>query len=176
MRPRLKKGLMARWASVPLRVVIGYGFLLHGWAKWSRGPAGFAQLLQQIGAPFPAFTAWMVTFLELFGGLAIIAGVFVTIVSMPLIASMLVAIFTVHLKYGFSSINTIGLTNDGPVFGPPGYEVALLYIAGLLVLAFAGSGPFSIDDLLERRQEARPNREDTSQNDDSGGAAETFPL
>jgi hypothetical protein len=33
--------------------------------------------------------------------------------------------FTVHLKYGVSAVNTIGLTADGPRFGPPGYEVNL---------------------------------------------------
>jgi putative oxidoreductase len=37
-----------------------------------------------------------------------------------------------------------------PQFGPPGYEVNLLYIAGLLVLILGGAGPFSIDRLLAR--------------------------
>jgi uncharacterized membrane protein YphA (DoxX/SURF4 family) len=55
-------------------------------------------------------------------------------VSVPLIVMMLVAMFTVHLRYGFSAINTVGLTAEGPQFGPPGYEVNLLYIAGLLAL------------------------------------------
>jgi putative oxidoreductase len=63
---------------------------------------------------------------------------------------MLVAMFTVHLRYGFSAINTIGLTADGPQFGPPGYEVNLLYIGGLLALILGGAGPFSIDRLLAR--------------------------
>jgi hypothetical protein len=57
-----------------------------------------------------------------------------------------------HLRYGFSAINTMGLTADGPQFGPPGYEVNLLYIAGLLALILGGAGPFSIDRLLARRQ------------------------
>ena len=74
-------------------------------------------------------------------------------VSIPLIASMLVATFTVHLKYGFSSINTIGLTKDGPVFSPPGYEVALLYIAAMFALSLAGAGPLSIDRCLLRRKQ-----------------------
>jgi putative oxidoreductase len=56
----------------------------------------------------------------------------------------------VHLKYGFSSINTIGLTRDGPQFGPPGYEVNLLYIAGLLSLILGGAGALSIDRLRSR--------------------------
>ena len=77
---------------------------------------------------------------------------FVTIVSVPLIVMMLVAMFTVHLRYGFSAINTIGLTSEGPQFGPPGYEVNLLYVAGLLTLILQGAGPVSIDRLLARRQ------------------------
>jgi putative oxidoreductase len=141
-----------QWAPLPLRLVIGYGFVAHGWAKLSRGPAGFARLLEQIGAPLPEATAWVSTFTEIVGGLAILAGAFVAAVSIPLIVMMLVAMFTVHLRYGFSAINTIGLTADGPQFSPPGYEVNLLYVAGLLALILQGAGPFSIDRLLARRQ------------------------
>ena len=83
--------------------------------------------------------------------LAIFVGAFVEMVTIPLIVMMLEAMFTVHLRYGFSSVNTIGLTPDGPRFGPPGYEVNLLYIAGLLALILGGAGPFSIDRLLARR-------------------------
>ena len=65
---------------------------------------------------------------------------------------MLVAMLTLHLRYGFRSINTIGLTADGPQFGPPGYEVNLLYIAGLLALILAGAGRLSIDGLRTPRK------------------------
>jgi putative oxidoreductase len=146
------EAIWRQWAPLPLRLVIGYGFMAHGWAKLSRGPAGFAKLLEQIGAPLPEATAWVSTFIEVLGGLAILAGAFVAVVSIPLIVMMFVALFTVHLRYGFSAINTIGLTADGPQFGPPGYEVNLLYIAGLLALILRGAGPFSIDRLLARRQ------------------------
>src|SRR5262245_433212 len=97
-----------QWAPLPLRLVIGYGFIVHGWAKLSRGPAGFAQLLDQIGAPLPEVTAWVSVFIEILGGLATLAGAFVAVVSVPLIVMMLVAMFTVHLRYGFGAINTIG--------------------------------------------------------------------
>jgi putative oxidoreductase len=113
---------------------------------------GFARLLEQIGAPLPEATAWVSTFIEILGGLAILAGAFVAVVSIPLIVMMLVAMFTVHLRYGFSAINTIGLTPDGPQFGPPGYEVNLLYIAALIALILGGAGLFSIDGLLARRK------------------------
>src|ERR1700693_4492377 len=97
-------------------------------------------------------TAGVSTFVELLGGLAIFVGAFVEVVSVPLIVMMLVAMFTVHLRYGFSAINTIGLTADGPQFGPPGIEVNLLYIASLLALVLGGAGPFSIDRLFARRK------------------------
>lgn len=132
-----------RWALLPLRLIVGFGFMAHGYAKLTRGPEHFGQLLQQIGVPMPAATAWIVTLLELFGGLAILLGIFVAFVSIPLIVSMLVAMLTVQLRYGFSSVNTIGLTPSGPLFGPPGYEINLLYIASLLALALLGPGPWS---------------------------------
>jgi putative oxidoreductase len=96
----------------------------------------------------------VVTLLEFFGGLAILAGALVVVVSVPLVISMLVAMFTVQLRYGFSSVNTIGLTAAGPVFGPPGYEINLFYIAGLLALVLGGPGPLSVDRWLERRTRA----------------------
>ena len=146
------KALWGQLAPLPLRLIIGIGFIAHGWAKLSRGPSGFAKLLTQIGAPLPDATAWVSTFVELLGGLAILVGAFVKVVSVPLIVMMLVAMFTVHLKYGFSSINTIGLTPNGPQFGPPGYEVNLLYIAGLLALILGGAGALSVDHIRSRKR------------------------
>jgi len=109
-----------RWAVLPIRFVLGIGFVVHGWAKLSRGPAGFARLLDWIGVPLPGPTAWVSTLLELTGGLALLLGAFVEFVSLPLIVVMLVAMFAVHLRNGFSAINTVGLTATGPQFGPPG--------------------------------------------------------
>lgn len=129
------------------------GVLVHGWAKWNRGPAAFGELLKQAHVPLPLANAWLVTLLEIFGGVALLIGAFVTIVSIPLIFSMLGAMFTVNIHYGFSAVKTIGLTPDGPRFGPPGYEINLLYIAGLAALILGGAGPLSIDALRNRRRQ-----------------------
>jgi putative oxidoreductase len=145
-----KVNFPSRWTLLPLRVVIGVGFLAHGLAKWNRGPAKFGALLQHTGVPFPLQTAWLVTGLEVLGGIALVLGLLVTVVTVPLIVSMVVAIFTVQGQYGFSSVNTIGLTASGPVFGPPGYEINLLYIVGLLALALSGPSAFSVDQFLSR--------------------------
>jgi putative oxidoreductase len=91
------------------------------------------------------------TLTELVGGIAIVVGAFVEFTSVPLIVMMLVAMFAIHLRNGFSSINTVGLTAAGPQFGPPGYEVNLIYIAGLLALIADGPGPCSVDGWLGRR-------------------------
>jgi len=141
------------WAPVFLRAVMGYGFMVHGWAKLSRGPANFEKLLVQLGVPGHHIAAWAVPFIELLGGFAIFIGAFAAIAAIPLIGVMLTAIFTVHLKYGFSSIKTIGLGPDGPLFGPPGYEVALLYIAGLIALILGGTGALSVDAFLRRKRD-----------------------
>jgi putative oxidoreductase len=155
MIPHSYGGAPQRWALLPVWLIVGYGFIAHGMAKWGRGPAGFGKLLQFLGVPFPTPTAWAVTLLEVFGGLAILVGAMVLIASVPLIVSMLVAMFTVHLRYGFSAVRTIGLTPAGPVFGPPGYEISLLYIAALVALATAGPGAYSVDEYLASRRASR---------------------
>jgi putative oxidoreductase len=132
------------WALVPLRLVIGFGFAAHGYAKLSRGPENFATILDAIGVPQPHVMAWATSLLEFVGGLAVMAGLFVVPLTLPLAAVMLTAMFSVHLQYGFSSIRLKAVTVSGAEFGPVGYEVNLLYIAGLLALAVAGPGPLSL--------------------------------
>jgi putative oxidoreductase len=91
------------------------------------------------------------------GGVAIFTGTLVSLSAVPLICTMLVAMFTIHIHYGYSSIKTIGLTPQGPVFGPPGYEINLLYIAGLITLVISGAGMFSVDALLAEKIKKRPS-------------------
>jgi len=125
--------------------------MAHGFTKLSKGPDAFADILQAIGVPAPHFMAWSTILAELLGGLAVFLGAFVAIVSLPMAAVLLVAIFTVHLPYGFSSIKLMAVTSAGEQFGPPGYETNLLYLACLAALVLGGSGPLAIDGLIRRR-------------------------
>ena len=93
---------IARWAPIPLRLIVGFGFMEHGFAKLSRGPDAFATVLQALTVPAPHFMAWATILTELLGGFAVFVGAFVSLISLPLAAVLLVAIFTVHLPYGFS--------------------------------------------------------------------------
>jgi putative oxidoreductase len=69
-------------------------------------------------------------------------------------AVLLVAMFTVHLPYGFSSIKIMAVTAGSPQFGPPGYEVDLLYLACLVALVLGGPGPLAIDGLIRKHRNA----------------------
>lgn len=140
------------WLLVPLRLMIGFGFAAHGLAKLMRGPENFAGTLQALGVPLPHVMSWVTALTELVGGVLVMAGAFVAVLSVPLIVTLLTAIFTVHLRYGFSSVKLTSVGPAGPKFGPPGYEIDLLYIVGLVTLALGGATPLSLDAYRARRR------------------------
>jgi putative oxidoreductase len=131
----------AAWYALPLRLIVGFGFVQHGYAKLSHA----------IGVPFADLLGWATIIVEIVGGLLILAGAFVPVAAVAMIVVLLVAIFTVHLSNGFSSIKLMSYDAAGAHFGPPGYETDLLYIAGLLALCVGGAGPLSVDGYLKAR-------------------------
>jgi len=147
----LKRPSVARWAPIPPRLIVGYGFMEHGFAKLSKGPENFAAILHTLGVPAAHFMAWLTILTELIGGLAVLLGAFVPLVSLPMAVLLFVAIFTVHLPYGFSSIKLLSVTAGRAQFGPPGYECDLLYLVCLSALVFGGSGPMAIDGYLRKK-------------------------
>lgn len=148
------------WWALALRAIVGYGFIAHGFAKLTRGASVFASILHALGVPAPDFMSWATIGIEILGGLSVLVGAFVWLTSLPMAAVLVVAAVTVHLPYGFSSIKLLAVTTAGAEFGPPGYEVDLLYLACLAALVLGGSGPLSVDGLLERQRRltsARPS-------------------
>jgi len=141
---------VANWAAIPLRLIVGYGFMAHGVAKIMNGPEHFIAVLHSLGVPAPALMGWLTILVELVGGLAVLVGAFVRLLSVPMAAILLTAMFTVHLPYGFSSIKLRAVTAAGAQFGPPGYEVDLLYLACLATLVLGGSGPWTMEGVLEK--------------------------
>jgi len=149
----ISRSPIARWAPVPLRLIVGYGFMEHGFAKLARGLDAFPAILQALGVPAPHLMGWLTILVEILGGLAVLLGALVPLASIPMAAVLLVAMVTVHLPYGFSSIKLLAVTAAGAQFGPPGFETDLLYLACLAALVLGGSGPLAIDGLLEKRRE-----------------------
>jgi putative oxidoreductase len=147
-----------RWAAIPLRLIVGYGFMQHGYAKLAHGPSAFVSILQALGVPNPHVMAWVTILTELLCGFAVFVGAFIPLISVPLAGVLLAAMLSVHLRYGFSSIKLIAVTPSGAQFGPPGYECDLLYLACLAALVLIGSGPLSIDELLLRKRNSSGER------------------
>jgi putative oxidoreductase len=148
----LKRPSVARWAPLPLRLIVGYGFMEHGFAKLSKGPENFAAILQAIGVPAPHLMAWLTILTELIAGLAILLGAFITLVSLPMAALLFVAVITVHGPYGFSSIKLMSVAAGRAQFGPPGYECDLLYLACLAALVFGGAGPLALEGYFTKKR------------------------
>jgi putative oxidoreductase len=135
---------------VLLRLMVGYGFMAHGIAKLNRGTDNFTHILAALGVPFPALASWATILVEIFGGAAFLLGALVTLVSIPALIVLVVAIVTVHLPNGFSSIKLQSVDAMGAHFGQPGYETDLLYSACILAFMMCGSGPWSVDRFIAR--------------------------
>ena len=140
------------WYAIPLRLIVGFGFTEHGYAKIARGPEKYALILDALGVPAPNLLAWVTILVELFGGLAVLLGAFIPLASIPMTIVLLVAIFTVHVPNGFSSIKLLSVDAAGAHFGQPGYETPLLYLAALASLVLGGPGPLALDRILLARR------------------------
>jgi putative oxidoreductase len=146
------------WAAVPLRLIVGYGFIAHGLAKLQRGPDHFADILANIGMPAPDLLSWATIVVELAGGAAVLVGAAIPLAAVPMAVVLVVAILTVHLPNGFSSIKLQSVDARGAHFGQPGYETDLLYLAGLAALTLTGPGAFSASGLGRSRRTRAPEQ------------------
>jgi putative oxidoreductase len=145
--------LQRAWWALPLRLIVGFGFMEHGWAKLARGPDDFIHILTALHVPFPALSAWATILTELIGGFAVLIGAFIPVASIPVAIVLLVAIVTVHWPNGFSSIKLQTVSAQGIAhFGQPGYETDLLYLAALAALVLGGAGPWVFSPFGKRRR------------------------
>ena len=125
---------LAKWGLVPLRIVVGITFLMHGSQKvFIFGISGTADILHWIGIPAASFFAVVLMITEVGGGLAILLGVFARWAGVILAFEMTIAIFTARLKGGF--------------FTPSGFEFELALLGACLTIAAIGSGAVSLDRL-----------------------------
>jgi putative oxidoreductase len=149
-----------RWWPGPLRLFLGIAFLYHGLPKLFTvsGHQMIAGFLQSLGMPAPALLAWIVGLVEVLGAVALLAGVAVTFAAAVMVIEMLVALFTVHLPHGFAFVQVIGQGASGPIYGLPGGEVNLLYIAALLALLIGGPGPLSVEAWRRERRHPEVRR------------------
>ena len=128
-------GSLQSYAHSVLRIVAGFTFTLHGLQKlfgMFGGMGGGGVKAQFISLP------WVAAVLEAFGGLLIVVGLFGSIVAFILCGEMAVAYFMVHFPQGFWPIQNGG-------------ELAVLYCFVFLYLSAAGSGRWSLDQLMRKK-------------------------
>lgn len=130
------------WGLLPLRIVVGLVFLMHGGQKlFVFGLAGTADIMGKLGLPLPTLAAAIVIAAELLGGLAIILGLYGRWAGAALAVEMLVAIPVARLRGGF--------------FAPYGFEFEFVLLGACLTFAAFGTGGASLDRLIAG---ARPPR------------------
>src|SRR5215471_2215851 len=90
----ISRSPIARWVPIPLRLIVGYGFMEHGFAKLARGLDAFPTILHALGVPAPHLMGWLTILVEIFGGLAVLIGALVPLAAIAMAAVLLVAMFT----------------------------------------------------------------------------------
>ena len=142
---------LAGLTSLAVRMILGIIMVAHGAQKLQMGPANFGQGLAGMGVPLPVLTGYVVTFVELIGGILLVIGLLSRLAALLLMVNLTVAILLVNVGIGF-------LTPPGAASS--GVELPLALIAGLLVILLAGPGKLSLDHTLgiERDAEGSPAR------------------
>src|SRR2546421_11125077 len=82
----------AAWYAIPLRLIVGFGFMQHGYAKLARGPEDFINILHAIGVPAAFLAGWATILVEIVGGFLILIGAFVPLATIPMVIVLLAAI------------------------------------------------------------------------------------
>ncbi len=140
--------------------------------EWNTPSSGLGT---RLGLPFPALLAHLAAYTEAIGALLLLLGLATRWISMPLMITMLVAIFAVHWPNGWAAIansnapdvavrlgaareilqehgNYSWLTEKGEfVILNNGIEFGVTYLLMLFSLLFTGGGRFtSVDYYLSR--------------------------
>ncbi len=129
-------------AILILRLAVGIVLAYHGWLKIG-GESGFAGFLDSLGVPAPELMAYVVTYLEFLGGIALIVGAATRYVAALFVVEMLFTISLVKLDVGLIAAE-----------GGAGAELDLLILAIALSLVLTGAGRQSVDALVIRRRGA----------------------
>jgi putative oxidoreductase len=124
-------------ALLALRLGLGAIMIAHGKEKVFGGMGKHVAFIHSLGVPAPTLMAYLSAGAEFIGGILLVVGFVTRFASFAVLIDMLVAIFKVHFKNGFT--------------GQGNYQFPL----ALAVIAFAlmlfGPGPISLDWAFGRK-------------------------
>ncbi len=136
--PGLDVRITATYGLAILRIVLGIAFAVHGWSKLSGGVDGVAGFFGSLGIPVPTLIAWVVTIVELVGGLLLIVGALTQIAGLLLFINMIGAIVYAYLGRGAPFIEN----------GAISWEREAVFAAAALCLVLSGPGALSVDNVV----------------------------
>ena len=130
-------GIEAGWGITAVRVAMGIIFIVSGWGKMTSGFGTVAASFARMGIPAPGVAGPFIAFLELFGGVALLVGLFGRWLGLVFAIEFVVATF--YVKF--------------PGLGWNAGRVDLMLLAGGILLFLAGPGKAAIDEVwLEKKQ------------------------
>ncbi|MEM1119507.1 MAG: DoxX family protein [Bacteroidota bacterium] len=115
-----------------LRITFGGLMLInHGIGKFNSLMAGGEIKFPPIMGMSPKMSLTLAVFAEVLCAVMVVLGLFTRLAVIPLIITMLVAIFVIHISDPFKKM-----------------EMAILYLIPYLVLFWNGSGKYSVDEFI----------------------------
>lgn len=129
-------GGLQNLALLALRAVIGIVMAYHGWQKITGGISNFAGFIETLNIPFPDQMAYVVTALELGGGILLIIGLLTRVWALLIATEMVFTTLLVKLDIGL-------IAPEGA-----GAELDLVILVGCLIVLILGPGAFSADRAL----------------------------
>jgi putative oxidoreductase len=136
--PELDVRLTARYGLAILRIVLGIAMAVHGWSKLSGGVDNVGGFFGTLGIPLPGLMAWVVTIVELVGGILLVVGFLTQIAGILIALDMLGVILFAYLLKGAPFIENGAIT----------WEKEAVFGAAALCIALAGPGAWSVDDVV----------------------------
>jgi putative oxidoreductase len=120
-----------------VRLAVGWNLFVHGWAKMMAGAAAVTPGFTQIGFTDPVPLIYLLIFIELGGGIAIMFGIFTRFFAAAAAIELGYITFVLYWPNGFSWLKR-------------GYEYTLMWGALCFAIALRGGGPYSLDRLIKR--------------------------
>ena len=115
-----------------IRVTFGLTMIIgHGMGKLDKLMSGGEIKFMDFLGLGPEISLGLVVFAEFFCSILLIVGAFTRLATIPLIITMLVAVFMIHFNDPFAK-----------------QEKAIMYLIPYVVLLLSGAGKYSVDDKL----------------------------
>ncbi len=139
MNPKIKAVFTTRagYGLTVVRILVGIIFVAHGSQKLfgafgGYGLEGTGQYMASLGLTPGYLMALLSGSAEFFGGLGLVVGLLARPAAVVLAATLVVAIFSVHISHGLFMANN-------------GYEFALALLGGVVAVLIEGAGKLSLD-------------------------------